>query len=75
MNVEFELLTAGLSASSVAYDEKVAAEVASAKAVLEASHASNLLDKCAHFDTKHAKELANDVDAYEVKLASDFGAA
>ena len=51
MNVELELLTAELSASFVAFDEKISAEVASAKVFLEASHASNLLDQCAHFDT------------------------
>ena len=54
MNAELELLTAGLSASFVAFDEKVVAEAASAKVVLEASHASKLLDQVAHFDTKHA---------------------
>jgi len=59
MNVELELLTAEFSASFVAFDEKVAAEVGNAKFVCEASHASNLLDATANFDTKHAKELAN----------------
>ncbi len=44
--------------------------VASAIVVLKASHASNLLDQAAHFDTNHATELANDV--YEVKLAGEF---
>jgi len=72
MRVELEFLTAELSSSSVAFDEKVGAEVASANGVLEASHASNLLDQCAHFDTKHAKELANVADAYEVKLTGEL---
>jgi len=74
MNVELELLTAAISASFVAFDEEVAAEVASAKVVLEASHASNLLDQVAHFDTKHLKELANAFDVYEVKLAGELEA-
>jgi hypothetical protein len=42
--VELELLTAELFAYYVVFDEKVAVEVASAKAALEDSHASNLLD-------------------------------
>jgi hypothetical protein len=66
--VEMELLTAELSASFVAFDEKVVAEAASAKAALENSHASTLLDQANYFDIKHAKELANAFDAYEVKL-------
>ena len=57
MNVELELLTAELSASCVSFDEKAAAEVASAKDVLEASHASNLLDQAAHFDISKLRSL------------------
>ena len=67
-----ELLTAELSASFVAFDEKVAAEVASAKGALEDSHASTLLDQANYFGIKHAKELANAFDAYEVQLASEL---
>ena len=64
-----DLLTAGLSASCVAaFDEKVIAEVASAKAALEGSHASTLLDQANYFDIKHAKELAYASKAYEVQL-------
>ncbi len=63
-----EFLTAELSASSVAFDEKVAAEVASAKAALEDSHASTLLDQANYFGIKQAKELANASDAYEMNL-------
>ncbi len=63
-----ELLTAELSASSVAFDEKVAAEVASTTTVVEDSHASTLLDQDNYFGIKHAKELANASDAYEVQL-------
>jgi len=72
MRVELELLMTELSASYTAFDENVAAEVASAKVVLEASNASNLLDQLAHFDTKHAKELINDADVYEEKLAGEL---
>jgi len=70
--VELELLTAKLSASSVAFDEKVAAEVASAKAALEDSHASTLLGQAIYFGINHAKELANAFDAYEVQLAGEL---
>ena len=51
---ELELLTAELSASFVAFVEKVAAEVASMKAALEDSHASTLLDQSNYFGIKHA---------------------
>ena len=71
---ELELLTAELSASFVAFDEKVDAEVASAKSALEDSHASSLLDQLRHFDTKHAMELANAADAYEVKFSGELEA-
>jgi len=67
-----KLLTAEISTSSVAFEEKIAAEVASPIVFLEASHALNLLDQDAHFDTKHASELATYVDVYEVKLASEL---
>ena len=49
--------------------------VASTNCVLDASHASNLLDQVAHFDTKHANELATDVDVYELKLVGELEAA
>jgi hypothetical protein len=68
--VDLELLTAELSASYVAFDEKVAADVASAKADLEDLHASTLLDQANYFGITHAKELAKASDAYEVQLAS-----
>jgi len=74
MRVELEILTAELSVATVAFDEEVAAEVASMKAALEDSHASKLLDKLRHFYTKHAKELANVACAYEVKLAGELEA-
>ena len=69
---ELELLTAELSAASVSFDEKVAAEVASAKAALEDSHASTLLDQANYFAIKHAKELARAFEAYEVQLAGEL---
>jgi hypothetical protein len=67
-----ELLTAELSASFVASDKKVDAEVTSAKVALEDSHASTLLDQANYFGIKHAKELANAFDAYEVKLVGEL---
>ena len=72
MNVELELLTAKLSDSSVAFDEKVAQEVASAIYLREASYASNCLDKAALFNNKHATELANVADVYEVKPSGEL---
>jgi len=74
-NVELELLTAELSASSVAFDEKIAAEVESAIVALEDSHDSSLLDQAKYFCIKYAKELANGADSYEVKLAGELEAA
>ena len=69
---ELELLTAELSASFAAFDEKVVAEVVSAKAALEDLHASTLLDQANYFDIKHARELANAFKAYEVQLAGEL---
>ena len=54
MRVELEILTAELSVATVAFDEEVAAEVASMKAALEDSHASTLLDQSNYFGIKHA---------------------
>jgi hypothetical protein len=64
-----------LSAFFVAFDEKVATNIVIAKDVFEAPHASNLLDQVAHFHTKHATELANAANAYDVKLDGDIEVA
>jgi hypothetical protein len=69
---ELELLTAELSASFVAFYETAVAEVASAKVALEDSHDSTLLDQANYFGIKHAKELANASEAYEVQLAREL---
>jgi hypothetical protein len=69
-----ELLTAELSASFVAFDEHAAAEVVSARAVLEDTYVSNLLNADAHVDNKLTTELANDIVAYEVRLAAELEA-
>ena len=40
--------------------------------ILEDSHASNLLDQANYFGIKHAKEIANAFEAYEVQLVGEL---